>query len=102
MPRITVSPSAKAVFASDKVQAAYQAFSRLGQLQTMSRPEFLGNRSETIEELGEVELIAYQVPLEFETGPAVIKLNLASDGKRYYIHHFGIHSQIFADSDQPN
>lgn len=65
----------------------------------MSRPEFMGNRSETFEELGDVELIAYQVQLEFETGPAVIKLNLASDGQRYYIHHFGIHSHIFADHD---
>lgn len=94
-----LSPTAKTVFASEKVRAAYQEFSQLGQLQSMSRPEFMGNRSETIEELGEVELIAYQVPLEFETGPAVIKLNLASDGQRYYIHHFGIHSHIFAGSD---
>lgn len=94
-----LSPTAQAVFASDKVRAAYQAFSRLGRLQSMSRPEFMGNRSKTIEDLGDVELIAYQVPLEFETGPAVIKLNLASDGQRYYIHHFGIHSQIFSDSD---
>jgi hypothetical protein len=97
-----LSPTAKTVFASDEVRAAYQAFSRLGQLQSMSRPEFMGDRSETIEELGDVELIAYQVPLEFDTGPAVIKLNLVSDGQRYYIHHFGIHSQIFADSDQTN
>ena len=62
-----LSPTAKTVFASDKVR--------------------------------DVELIAYQVQLEFETGPAVIKLNLASDGQRYYIHHFGIHSHIFADHD---
>ncbi len=94
-----LSPTAKTVFASDKVRAAYQEFSQLGQLQSMSRPEFMGNRSETFEELGDVELIAYQVQLEFETGPAVIKLNLASDGQRYYIHHFGIHSHIFADHD---
>ena len=94
-----LSPTARAVFASDKVRAAYEGYSRLGPLQSMSRPEFMGNRSETIDELGDVELIAYQVPLEFETGPAVIKLNLAGDGQRYYIHHFGIHSQIFADSD---
>ena len=62
-----LSPTAKTVFASDKVR--------------------------------DVELIAYQVQLEFETGPAVIKLNLASDGQRYDIHHFGIHSHIFADHD---
>ncbi|MFZ9037863.1 MAG: hypothetical protein ACO3DT_07330 [Gammaproteobacteria bacterium] len=94
-----LSPTAKTVFRSDKVRAAYQEYSRLGPLQSMGRPEFMGNRSETIEGLGEVELIAYQVPLQFESGPAVIKLNLASDGQRYYIHHFGIHSHIFADSD---
>lgn len=99
---VLLSPTARAVFASEKVRAAYQGYSRLGSLKSMSRPEFMGNRSETIEELGDVELVAYQVPLEFETGPAVIKVNLASDGQRYYIHHFGVHSQIFADSDQSN
>jgi len=94
-----LSPTSQAVFASEKVRTAYQAYNRLGRLQSVGRPEFLGDRSEKIDRLGEVELIAYQVPLQFESGPAVIKLNLASDGQRYYIHHFGIQSQVFGTGD---
>lgn len=97
-----LSPTARTVFASEKVQAAYRGFSRLGMLQSMSRPEFMGNRSEKIDKLGEVELIAYQVSLEFDSGPATIKINLATDGQHYYIHHFGFHSEIFAGPQTGN
>jgi len=94
-----LSPASQAVFASEKVRAAYRAYNRLGRLRSVERPEFLGDRSEKIDQLGEVELIAYQVPLQFESGPAVIKLNLASDGQRYYIHHFSIQSRVFGADD---
>jgi hypothetical protein len=90
-----LSPQARIEFDSDEGQAVYRLFSKLGRLESIGTPEYLGDRSETSEELGDIEVVAYQVPLQFETGPGVIKINLASDGERYYIHHFGIHSEIF-------
>jgi hypothetical protein len=91
-----LSPQAQIEFDSDEGQAVYKLFSKLGQLESIGTPEYLGDRSETSEALGDIEVVACQVPLQFETGPGVIKKNLASDGERYYIHHFGIHSEIFA------
>lgn len=91
-----LSPQARIEFDSDAGQAIYRLFSKLGRLETTGTPEYLGDRSESSDQLGEIEVIAYQVPVQFETGPGVIKLNLAFDGERYYINHFGIHSEIFA------
>ena len=91
------SESARVEFESEQGQAVYRLFSRLGRLESQGRPEYLGDRSDTTESLGDILLLAYQVPLQFESGPAVIKLNLAADGQNYFIHHFGIHSQIFAE-----
>ncbi len=34
--------------------------------------------------------------LVFESGPAVIKILLASNGESYYIHHLGINSELFS------
>jgi hypothetical protein len=90
-----LSPGARVEFDSDEGQAVYQLFSKLGRLESQGKPEYLGERSTTTELLGDIQLLAYQVPLQFETGPAIIKLNLANDGQRYFIHHFGIHSEIF-------
>ena len=91
-----LSPQAQIEFDSDEGQAVYKLFSKLGRLESIGMPEYLGDRSETSEVLGDIEVVAYQVPLQFESGPGVIKINLAGDGERYYIHHFGIHSEIFA------
>ena len=91
-----LSPQAQIEFDSDEGQAVYKLFSKLGRLESIGTPEYLGDRSETSEVLGDIEVVAYQVPLQFESGPGVIKINLASDGERYYIQHFGIHSEIFA------
>jgi hypothetical protein len=94
--RPLLSPAARIEFDSDKGQAVYRLFSRLGRLESQGRPEYLGDRSDVTDTLGDVLLLAYQVPLQFESGAAVMKLNLVSDGERYYIHHFGIHAEIFA------
>jgi hypothetical protein len=90
-----LSPEARLEFDSEAGQSVYQLFSKLGGLESQSKPEYLGERSTTTESLGDIQLLAYQIPLQFETGPAIIKLNLANDGQRYFIHHFGIHSEIF-------
>lgn len=95
--RPLLSPEARVEFESEQGQAVYRLFSRLGRLESQGRPEYLGDRSDTTESLGDILLLAYQVPLQFESGPAVIKLNLAVDGQNYFIHHFGIHSEIFAE-----
>lgn len=94
--RPLLTPAARAEFDSDEGQAVYRLFSRLGRLESQGRPEYRGDRSDSTESLGEILLLVYQVPLQFESGPAVIKLNLARVDERYFIHHFGIHSQIFA------
>jgi hypothetical protein len=90
-----LSPAARIEFDSEEGQAVYRLFSQLGRLESQGRPEYLGDRNEVTDALGDVLILAYQVPLQFETGPAVMKLNLASDGERYYLHHFGIHAEIF-------
>lgn len=40
----------------------------------------MGERSGNSDALGDIELIAYQLPLRFDTGAALIKINLATDG----------------------
>ena len=97
-----LSPQAQIEFDTDKGQAVYNLFSKLGRLESIGTPEYLGDRSETSEVLGDIEVVAYQVPLQFESGPGVIKINIASDGERYYIQHFGIHSEIFAAKTTPD
>ena len=92
-----LSAEARVEFESEQGQAVYRLFSRLGRLESLGRPEYLGDRSDTIESVGDILVLAYQVPLQFESGPAVIKLNLGTDGENFFIHHFGIHSEIFAD-----
>jgi len=90
-----LSPAARQDFENEKLQAAYQAFSRLGQLKSMEKPRFVANRFDSSEAGEDIEIVDYQVPLLFESGPAVIKVKLIADGESYYIHHFGIHSEIF-------
>ena len=97
-----LSPEAEAEFDSQQGQDVYLLFSKLGRLESQGRPEYLGDRSDSSEVLGDIQVLAYHVPLQFETGPAVIKLNLAYDGQRYYIHHFGIHSEIFLPDTAPS
>jgi hypothetical protein len=91
-----LSPTARLDFENEKLQAAYRLFSKLGQFKSMGKPQYITYRNDTSKELGDIEVIDYQVPLQFDSGPAVIKITLAADGKSYYIHQFGIHSEIFA------
>jgi len=91
------SPAARLDFENEKVRAAYQSFSRLGQFQSMEKPRYTASRAESSKELGDIELIDYQAALQFDSGPAVIKIKLVADGKSYHIQHFGFHSEIFAD-----
>ena len=92
-----LSPEARLVFENAKVQAAYRSYSRLGQFKSAGKPQYIGNSTDSSSALGDVELIAYQIPLEFDSGPAMIKINLIAYGKSYYVSHFGIHSEIFVD-----
>jgi len=97
-----LSPTARLDFENEKLQAAYRLFSKLGQLKSMGKPQYITDRNDTSTELGDIEIIDYQVPLQFDSGPAVIKITLAADGKSYYIHHFGFHSEIFAAKTTPD
>ena len=102
--RPLLSPAARLDFENEKVRAAYQSFSRLGQYQSMEKPRYKASRAESSEALGDIELIDYQAALQFDSGPAVIKIKLVADGNSYHIQHFGFHSEIFADdsSNQGN
>jgi len=99
--RPLLSPVARADFENKKLQAAYQSFSRLGRFQSMEKPRFTASRAESSEKSGDIELIDYQVALQFDTGPALIKITLVADGKAYHIQHFGFHSEIFAAESNP-
>jgi hypothetical protein len=92
-----LSPQAQVEFESEEGQKVYRLFSKLGALESIGKPKYLGDRSETSKMLGDINVVSYEVPLQFESGPGTIKIHLASDGTRYYIHHFGIYSVFFAE-----
>ena len=92
-----LSPTARDVFESEKVRSAYRSYNRLGQFKSAGIPQYMGNSSDTSTALGDVEVIAYKVLMELDSGPAVIKINLVADGTSYYVNHFGIQSEMFAD-----
>ena len=96
--RPLLSPQAQLEYQSEQGQATYQLLSKLGALESVGKPAYLGDHSGSSPGLGDIQLVTYQVPLQFESGPALIKLKLAlaSDGKQYFIHQFGIHSEVFA------
>ncbi len=91
-----LSASARTDFKNKKLPAAYQSFDKLGQFQSMEKPRFTASRNESSKELGEIEIIDYQVALQFDSGPAMMKIKLVADGNSYYVQHFGFHSEIFA------
>ncbi len=100
--RPLLSPSALQDFENEKVRAAYNAFSRLGQLRSMEKPQYVASQSDSSDELGELEIVGYKVILQLDSGPAMIKIKLVADGRSYRIQHFGIHSEIFADQGAAN
>jgi hypothetical protein len=91
-----LSPDARVEFENDKVRAAYQSFSRLGQFQAMEKPRFVASRADSSAQLGDIELIDYEAEVQFDSGPAILKIKLVADGHSYHVRHFGFHSQIFA------
>lgn len=93
-----LSPSARQDFANEKVRAAYLSFSRLGQLKSMEKPRFVANRFDSNAAGEDIEIVDYQVSLQFDSGPAVIKIKLIADGKSYHVHYFGIHAEVLADA----
>jgi len=95
--RSLLSPAARQVFENEKVRMAYQSFSQLGQFQSMDKPQFTASSQGSSVELGDIEVIDYQVALQFDSGPAAIKIKLVADGESYYIRHFSIQSEVFAD-----
>jgi nitrogen fixation-related uncharacterized protein len=94
-----LSPAARIDFDNEKVRAGYRRLGRLGKLQSVGKPQYVTDRFDGSEQLGDVEVVEYNVPLQFDSGPAVIKITLLADGNAYYVHRFGIHSEIFAEGD---
>ena len=93
-----LSPDARLDFENEKVRSAYQAFSQLGQFQSMEKPRYSASQEGSTKELGDVEVVEYQVTLQFDSGPAVIKIMLLANGESYFVHHFSFQSEIFASS----
>jgi hypothetical protein len=91
-----LSPRARAAFETDKGKQVYRQFTRLGELRSTGKPQYVADKSEFSDGLGEVDIVSYTIPVVFESGPAVIKILLASNGESYYIHHLGINSEIFS------
>lgn len=56
-----LSPSARADFKNEKLLAAYQSFGKLGQFQSMEKPRFTASHNDSSKELGDVEIIDYQL-----------------------------------------
>jgi hypothetical protein len=61
----------------------------------MDKPRYSASQKGSSKELGDVEVVEYQVMLQFDSGPAAIKIKLVADGESYFVHHFGIQSDIF-------
>jgi len=97
-----LSPAARRDFENEKVRAAFRSYDRLGQMISMEKPQYLASQSDSSDELGEIEVVDYKVVLQLDSGPAMVKIKLIADGKSYYIHHFGIHSEQFADQSGGN
>lgn len=95
-----LSPRALAEFETDNGQAIYRLFTQLGDLESIGKPQYISNKSESSSGLGEVEIVSYSVPVVFESGPAVIKILLAANGRSYFIHHLGISSEIYKEPEQ--
>lgn len=95
-----LSPEALAEFETDKGQASYRVFTRLGKLESIGKPQYIGDKSVFSDGLGEVDLVSYSVPVVFESGPAVIKIILASNGQSYFIHHLRISSAIYTEQQE--
>jgi len=94
-----LSPSARLDFDNEKVRDGYRGLGQLGQLLSVGKPQYVTDRYDSSEQLGDVEVVEYKVPLEFDSGPAIIKITLLADGNGYYVHRFGIHSEVFAEGD---
>ena len=95
-----LSPSARRDFENKKLKEAYRSFSQLGQFQSMEKPRYTASRNENSKEMGDIEVIDYEVVLQFDSGPAMIKIKLVADGTSYYVRQFGFHSEIFAAAPQ--
>ncbi len=91
-----LSPQAREIFKTDEGQAGYQLLTKLGRLNSMGKPQYQSDTSDHSETLGNIQVVSYSIPADFETGPAVFKIKLASTEEAFYIHHFGIHSEVFA------
>lgn len=93
-----LSPQAREIFKTDEGRAGYQRLTKLGRLSKIEKPQYQSDTADHTEALGDIRLISYTIPADFDTGPAIIKIKLASTDEAYYIHQFGIHSEIFAEA----
>jgi hypothetical protein len=100
--RPLLSPKAKLDFENKTLREAYQKFNRIGRFESMDKPHYMKSYSGTSEKLGDIKIVEYQVSLKFDSGPSVIKIKLITDGGSYYIHHFGLHSEMLSDNAQAN
>ncbi len=66
----------------------------------MERPRYTKSYGENREAMGDIEVVEYQAEIAFDSGPAVIKIKLISDGKSYTIDHFGFQSEVFESSSR--
>lgn len=94
-----LSPQAREKLKTEQGRAAYQLFTKLGRFNSMEKPQYQSEASSHTEGLGDILVISYTIPADFETGPAIFKIKLASTDGTYYIHQFGIHSEIFAEQE---
>ncbi len=94
-----LSPQAREKLGTERGQAAYQLFTKLGRFKSMDKPQFQSDSYANTEGLGDIQIISYSIAADFESGPATVKMNLASTSDEiYYIHQFGIHSDVFAET----
>lgn len=94
--RPLLSPGARRDFEDERLRKAYQSYDLLGQLRSMDKPRYVASHIDNSEDTGEIEVVDYEVNLQFDSGPAVIKVKLIADGSLYHIHYFGIRSEVLA------
>ena len=90
-----LSPPARVEFDTDDGRGFYKLLSNLGPLKTSGRPEYRSSDNASIDSMGEVTLVSYEVGLDFIAGPGMLKIQLLLGDEGVFVHHFGIQSEVF-------
>lgn len=95
--RPLLTPEALEAFETDRGQKIYKMFSKLGPLQSLEEPRFLGSKTGATTKNGTFDIINFTILGHFEAGDAQVAVTLATSGDSYLIHYIHINSDAFLE-----